>query len=155
MLYETLPDTAGAATSASILPEDLGEWHGAVRLTHHALEAVQAATAAAELTAGDRAWLTLYVYALARGVCAAEDLERQWAQDACLRYLGGALPPEASQLRAFRRRHAPLLVSALAFLISRSLGQLDALPKLGFDPRAEAARRFNRAVVADSLALDF
>jgi hypothetical protein len=148
------------ATRVSLLPEDLAEIHGAVRLMHAALEATQAAEPPAAWIEGECGpfslpqLLSVYTYAMARGYFGCEEIAANAATDGCLRYLAGRQLPAAAQLRRFRRDHAALVRSSVAFLVSRILGQLDALPRLGFDPRTEAARRFNRAVVADSLEMD-
>jgi hypothetical protein len=98
--------------------------------------------------------LSVYAYAMGRGWVGSEEIAARCVEDGCLRYLIGRRAPEASVLRQFRRDHAALVRSSLAFLISRIQGQLDSVPRMGFDPRAESSRRFERAVAADSLAME-
>lgn len=142
----------------SFVPEDLAEISGAVRLMHVALEAAQAAEPPPMRCGEDgkplAQLLTLYTYALARNWVGSEEIVARVPEDGCLRYLAGRPFPTAEGLRRFRRDHPALVRSAFAYLVSRVLGQVDALPRLGFDPRGEASRRFARAVEADSLALE-
>ncbi len=150
----------GPTPQVSLVPDDIAEMHGAVRLMHAALEATQAAEPPVCWIDGRSGsfsvpqLLSVYTYAMARGYFGCEEIEGQIRTDGCLRYLAGRQLLESGLLRRFRREHAALVRSSLAFLVSRILGQLDALPRLGFDPRTEATRRFNRAVAADSLEME-
>lgn len=149
-----------APTQVSLVPEDLAEMHGAVRLMHAVLEATQAAEPPVRWIEGRSGsfsvpqLLSVYTYAMARGYFGCGEIEAHLGTDGCLRYLAGHQLPESVLLRRFRREHAALVRSSLAFLVSRILGQLDSLPRLGFDPRTEATRRFDRAVAADSLEME-
>jgi hypothetical protein len=151
---------ASSGAGGSIVVEDLAELHGAVRLMHLALEAAQAAEPSVQWFAfGGTQFsvpqlLSVYAYAMARGWYGSDEIADRVGGDGCLKYLAGPQAPGAETLRRFRRENAGLVRSAMAFLVSRILGQMDALPRLGFDPRAEAARRFWRAVAADSLQLE-
>lgn len=145
---------------ASLVPEDLAELRGAVLLMHVAIEAAQAAEPPAGRVGTEEGGVTIsqmlsvYAYAMGRGWVGSEEIAARCVEDGCLRYLVGRRAPEASLLRQFRRDHAALVRSSLAFLISRIQGQLDAVPRMGFDPRGESSRRFERAVAADSLAME-
>lgn len=126
-----------------ILPEDLAELQGAVRLTF----------ACRSASGGDR-MLAPYLYALARGWYGAEDIADRTRDDACLRHLAGGEIPAAAALRRFRRQHGPRLAAELAGLVASSLAAVDGVPRLGFDPGLEAGRRLRMAVAADSLAAE-
>ena len=140
--------------------EDLAELHGAVRLMHLALEAAQAAEPPFQWFTFEGVrfsvpqLLSVYAYAMARGWYGSDEIAERAGVDGCLKYLTGPQVPGAELFRRFRRENAGLVRSAMAFLVSRILGQLDALPRLGFDPRGEAARRFGLAVAADRLLLE-
>ena len=62
------------------------------------------------------------------------------------------MQPSARALRQFRRQNWVLLRSTLARLAARSTGASDQ--DAWFDPTAEADLRLERAVAADSYALD-
>lgn len=151
---------ASSGAGASIVAEDLAELHGAVRLMHLALEAAQAAEPPAQWFDSDGSrfsipqLLSVYAYAMARGWYGSDEIAERAGIDGCLKYLAGPQAPGAEALRRFRRENAALVRSSMAFLVSRILGQMDSLPRLGFDPRGESARRFGRAVAADSLLLE-
>ncbi len=147
-------------SGGSIVVDDLAELHGAVRLMHLALDAAQAAeppgpwfvAAGAQLRRPQR--LSVAAYAMGRGWYGSDEIAERAGIDGGLKYLAGPQAAGPETLRRFRRENAGLVRSAMAFLVSRILGQLDALPRLGFDPRAEATRRFGLAVAADSLLLE-
>lgn len=147
-------------SGGSIVVDDLAELHGAVRLMHLALEAAQAAEPPVQwfVAAGAQfsvpQLLSVYAYAMGRGWYGSDEIAERAGIDGCLKYLAGPQASGPETLRRFRRENAGLVRSAMAFLVSRILGQLDALPRLGFDPRAEATRRFGLAVAADSLLLE-
>ncbi|HRI15720.1 MAG TPA: transposase [Verrucomicrobiota bacterium] len=142
------------------VPEDLAEWLGAVRLTHLALEAVQATDAPmVEYRAGFgapghsyRMVLTLLTYAYARGIFGSDEVEDRTRTDLDLRYLAASDLPEARVLRCFRQREWPRLHRSLANLLRAGLGVHG--DDTSFDVDQEAANRLDRAAAADSLALD-
>lgn len=143
------------------VPADLAEWVGAVRLTHLALEAVQTVDAPlAEFRAGPlheshgfRMLLTLLTYAYARGVFGSEDIQERTQTDFDFRYLATAEVPDALTLRRFRRLEWRRLEKALAHVLGGATGSHAG--DAWFDPKAEAERRLETAVAADSLALDY
>lgn len=145
----------------SLLPEDLAELQGAVLLLHGSLSVTASVLPAtvAGTAPWDRAtlarYLTIYVFALARGWYGADDIAARCAEDGCLRYLAGHRPPDPMTLRSFRREESALLGNALARMIGELLGRMDALPRLGFDPATESALRLRRAIEADSLEREF
>jgi hypothetical protein len=154
-----LPMTVASKNPA--LPTDLAEWHGAVRLTHFALEAVQSvALPAAHFKASpeDRMFsfaglLTTLVYSLARGIYGSEELEQRAVSQPDLRYLCANNFPDAVTLRQLRRRHWMLVRETLAKVLA--LGAGVAVSDTWFDPQSEADQRLERAAAADSLALDW
>lgn len=148
---------ANQPAASSLLPEDLAELQGAVRLLHGSLSATAGVLPAT--VPGTATWdrgalaryLTVYVFALARGWYGADEIAARCAEDGCLRYLAGVRPPDPMTLRRFRRQESALLGNALAHLIEELLGRMNSLPRLGFDPTVEAALRLRRAIEADSL----
>lgn len=149
------PSEAGRA-----LPADVAEILGAVRLTHLALDAVQAAgelptefqSRAGRATYSYPMLLTLLSYAYARGVHGSDDIEGRLRTDADFRYLGAREFPEAETLRHFRRREWPRLNRTLSRLLKLAASHAGVTVGLDFD--LEAALRVERAAAADSLALD-
>ncbi|MBN8248013.1 MAG: transposase [Verrucomicrobia bacterium] len=143
-----------------ILPADLAEVLGAVRLTHLALDAVQAAgelPVEFQARAGRAACsypmlLTLLSYAYARGVHGSDEIEGRLRTDADFRYLGAREFPEAETLRHFRRREWPRLNRTLSRLLKLAATHAGMAVSLDFE--SEAALRMERAAAADSLALD-
>jgi hypothetical protein len=141
------------------LPDDLAEWLGAVRLTHFVLGAVAEVESSqiefripGEESYGFRMLLTLMSYAYARGIYGSAEMAERVVTDTDLRYLATAAQPSAKTLRQFRRQNWTLLRSTLARLAARSTGASDQ--DAWFDSTAEADLRLERAVAADSYALD-
>lgn len=143
------------------LPADLAEWHGAVRLTHFALEAVQSVQLPAthfKSSPESRMFsfpglLTTLAYALARGIYGSEELEQRCVTQPDLRYVCANNSPDAIVLRQFRRRNWMLVREALSKVLA--LGAGVAAKDTWFDPQTEADLRLERAAAADSLALDW
>lgn len=143
------------------LPGDLAEWHGAVRLTHFALEAVQSVQLPAthfKSSPESRMFsfaglLTTLAYAHARGVYGSEELEQRCLAQPDLRYLCANNFPDAVTLRQFRRRNWMLVRETLAKVLTLATGS--AAQHARFDPQSEADQRLERAAAADSLALDW
>ena len=143
MVLEQISEPAGRATMPTLLPEDLAEWQGAVELTR-----------ASRSSAGGDPLGAVYLYALARGLYGAEDILRRSEEDRCLHHLAGGRLPAPEVLRRFRRDHRAALAGQLTGLITASVAAVDGLPRLGFEPAREAARRLRLAVAADSLAAE-
>lgn len=142
------PSLGGAS-----LPEDLAEGQGAVRLLQAALAAGHDPSGEPALGCPDPALLTIYVYALARGIFGADELAGRIGEDGCLRYLAGTRRWEPDALRSFRRRQARNIEASLARLLARGPDEAGAGPASGRDPAWEARRRMAAAIRADSLAL--
>ena len=143
------------------VPVDLVDWVGVDRLIHDVLEAVQGeATSVLEVqyvTGGERyrfqMILTLLVYAYARGVFDASEIESRCLSEEDFRYLATPDCPGAGVLRMFRRREKSQVRSALVRLfqsVSQRLGVLG-----GVDAEVEVSRRLEAAIAADNLALDY
>lgn len=149
-----------ASARNTVVPEDLAECLGAVRLTHLALEAVQGdETSPGEFRAGPalqsyrhRMLLTLLTYAYARGIYGSEEIQERVRTDGDLRYLCALEFPEAETLRQFRRREGARLGLALTRLLIQAASRL--MPDALFDAATEASKRMEHAAAADSLALD-
>lgn len=149
------------AAKNAALPADLAEWHGAVRLTHLTLEAVQGVDA--PLTEfrlapdrpghGFRMLLTLLTYAYARGAAGSEEVQERCRTDLDFRYLSTTEFPEAGTLRRFRQREWARLQASLSGVLRLTVGGPGE--DSDFDAELEAARRLEAAAAADSLALDY
>jgi hypothetical protein len=159
MDFETdQPRSVGPKNPA--LPADLAEWHGAVRLTRFALDAVGAAevpepwfkASPEHRSFGLRGLLTTMAYALARGIYGSDELEERLREQPDLRYLCANNFPDSLTLRQFRRRHWTLLRDTLARLLAIGAGSVAT--DCWFDAEAEADLRLEQAAAADSLALD-
>lgn len=148
----------GAAANPA-LPDDLAEWLGAVRLTHLVLDAVADTESPrtefrlpGEEGHGFRMLLTLMSYAYARGIYGSAEMAERVVLDTDLRYLATGAQPSARTLRQFRRQNWMLLRTAVARLVALSAGGSDQ--DAWFNATAEADLRLERAVAADSYALD-
>ncbi len=142
------------------LPDDLAEWLGAVRLTHLAFGALADVESprrefrlpGAEDGYSFRMLLTLVSYAYARGLYGSAEIADRVASHTDLRYLAAGERPDAATLRQFRRQNWMLLRTVLTRLLALSTGcsQQDTW----FNAAAEADARLERAMAADSYALD-
>ncbi len=148
----------GAAANPA-LPDDLAEWLGAVRLTHFVLGAVAEVESPrnefrlpGEEGHGFRMLLTLMSYAYARGIYGSAEMAERVVTDTDLRYLATADQPSAKTLRQFRRLNWMLLRTTVGRLVAMAAGASDQ--DAWFNAITEADLRLERAVAADSYALD-
>lgn len=153
MTTDQTPAPGTLLLADSSRPEDLAEGPGAVRLLQAALAAGHDRSGEPALGCPDPALLTIYVYALARGIFGADELAGKIGEDGCLRYLAGTRRWEPDALRTFRRRQARNIEASLARLLAWGPDEADGLPRPGWDSAWEARRRMAAAIRADSLAL--
>lgn len=143
------------------IPVDLVDWVGADRLIHETFEAVQGGAPSVlevQYVAGGERYrfqmiLTLLVYAYARGVFDASEIESKCLSEGDFRYLATPDCPGAGVLRMFRRREKSHVRSSLARLFQSVTQRLDV--PVGVDVEEEASRRLEAAIAADNLALDY
>ena len=112
---------------------------------------------------------TLLIYCYAIGVFSSREIENLALQDKMARYLCANDFPDWQTIRRFRRQHTPFLKLAMARLFqtvwARRVSEVNfsqtgmaqqilLSPKAQNEFMAEADKRLNRAIHADSMAMD-
>jgi hypothetical protein len=147
------------------LPEDLRdaiEETTLVRLVFGSLQALGEDTAHCPPPSGKpRIILAILLFSYTTGLYGSEEIESRINRDTHLMYLSARLPVSARELRQFRRYHRPFLERGVARLLqSASETRLGgtSLAEREFNPDESFLRaakdRINRAVLADTMALD-
>ena len=146
------------------LPEDLRAWVDAPDLVHLVFEAAPALQEGREgpdlslVPPGmARTVVTLLVYSYAIGLSSSDEIERQVDLDPELAYLSARTWPSSHTLRQVRRRSRPALqatLSKLLQLVAHLHGTSFTKAQGPEFFQAAAQERVDRAVLADTMALD-
>lgn len=102
------------------------------------------------------ALMAMLLYAYAAGWMGSDEIEEQARRDHQLAYLAAGQLPSSPTLRRFRRCFRPVVEEALADLLGRIAAAVPgAMPARPAALEAEARRRLDLAVMADTIALDY
>lgn len=158
------------------LPNDLSLWIEKNSLVSLVLEAVHDVTwpepelpSAHEDGCPSAMLRTLVLYCYATGTFSSKEIEDSATQDKMVRYLCANDYPRWQTIRRFRRANSPFLTLALMKVLQRAWARRAAevninspqwpgpallSPKPMSEFMAEASNRINRAIQADSMAMD-